>query len=191
MREHPLKSRPSMLRAVDVVTEERCSVCRSTKVTANILLRNSKAGRERFWHIDRLQTVWSQHRLRFPSVPQFTCAVEILELQLFGVRHFIATDELSKTLLFFLRRCTRTAYLLREQWNLPADDTHLQALLRKHACLCAPCFLLSAVVLAPNRLSRIWTAAGLCWKAARVGERLSPYVSVALLLMAGHVLFVA
>lgn len=34
-------------------------------------------------------------------------------------------------------------------------------------------------------------ATGLCWKAARVGERLSPYVGAALLLMAGHVLFVA
>ncbi|CAM9329839.1 unnamed protein product [Hapterophycus canaliculatus] len=32
---------------------------------------------------------------------------------------------------------------------------------------------------------------GLCWKAARVGERLSPYVGAALLLMAGHVLFMA
>ncbi|CAM9606828.1 unnamed protein product [Scytosiphon promiscuus] len=32
---------------------------------------------------------------------------------------------------------------------------------------------------------------GLCWKAARVGERLSPYVAAALLLMAGHVLFMA
>ncbi|CAN0588288.1 unnamed protein product, partial [Ectocarpus sp. 12 AP-2014] len=30
--------------------------------------------------------------------------------------------------------------------------------------------------------------AGLCWKAARVGERLSPYVSAALLVMAGRVL---
>ncbi|CAB1097829.1 conserved unknown protein [Ectocarpus siliculosus] len=29
---------------------------------------------------------------------------------------------------------------------------------------------------------------GLCWKAARVGERLSPYVSAALLVMAGRVL---
>lgn len=40
---------------------------------------------------------------------------------------------------------------------------------------------------APTRLS----SSGVCWKAARVGERLSPYVSVALLLMAGHVLFFA
>lgn len=33
--------------------------------------------------------------------------------------------------------------------------------------------------------------AGVCWKASRVGERLSPYVGAALLLMAGRVLFVS
>lgn len=31
---------------------------------------------------------------------------------------------------------------------------------------------------------------GLCWKASRVGERLSPYVAGACLLMAFHVLFI-
>jgi hypothetical protein len=30
---------------------------------------------------------------------------------------------------------------------------------------------------------------GLCWKASRVGERISPYVAVACLLMAFHLLF--
>ncbi|CAM9146020.1 unnamed protein product [Ascophyllum nodosum] len=32
---------------------------------------------------------------------------------------------------------------------------------------------------------------GVCWKASRVGERLSPYVSASLLVMAVHVLFFA
>lgn len=31
---------------------------------------------------------------------------------------------------------------------------------------------------------------GLCWKASRIGERLSPYVAVCCLLMSIHILFI-
>ncbi|KAG5178189.1 hypothetical protein JKP88DRAFT_201951 [Tribonema minus] len=31
---------------------------------------------------------------------------------------------------------------------------------------------------------------GLCWKFSRIGERISPYVSVSCLLMAVHILFI-